>query len=64
MGVHERRSLERRRLENMQAEIDGMALLSDYGAGDFERKGLILFTIRNGSLATPGSKTYAEKIMT
>ena len=37
--------------------------LTDYGAGDFERKGLILFTIRNGNLAMPGSKSYAEKIM-
>ena len=37
--------------------------LTDYGAGDFESKGLILFTIRNGNLAMPGSKTYAEKIM-
>ena len=37
--------------------------LTDYGAGDFENKGLILFTIRNGNLAMPGSKTYAEKIM-
>ncbi|MEF2230052.1 MAG: D-lyxose/D-mannose family sugar isomerase [Pseudodesulfovibrio sp.] len=37
--------------------------LTDYGAGDFEHKGLLLFTLRNGKLATPGSKTYAEKIM-
>ena len=37
--------------------------LTDYGAGDFEKRGLILFTIRNGSLATGHPKKYAEKIM-
>nr|WP_321513485.1 D-lyxose/D-mannose family sugar isomerase [uncultured Pseudodesulfovibrio sp.] len=37
--------------------------LTDYGAGDFEKRGLILFTIRNGNLATRHSKKYAEKIM-
>jgi len=36
--------------------------LTDFGSGDFGRRGLILFTIRNG---VPGAspKTYAEKIM-
>lgn len=36
--------------------------LTDFGGGDFARKGLLLFTIRNG---VPGinPKTYAEKIM-
>jgi hypothetical protein len=37
--------------------------LTDYGAGDFERRGLILFTIRNGNLAANHPKKYAEKIM-
>jgi len=36
--------------------------LTDFGSGDFLKKGLILFTIRNGN---PGKdkKIYAEKIM-
>jgi len=37
--------------------------LTDYGAGEFERRGLILFTIRNGNLAANHPKKYAEKIM-
>jgi hypothetical protein len=37
--------------------------LTDYGAGDFDRRGLILFTIRNGNLAAGHPKKYAEKIM-
>ncbi|MGE4423890.1 MAG: D-lyxose/D-mannose family sugar isomerase [Pseudodesulfovibrio sp.] len=37
--------------------------LTDYGAGDFEKRGLILFTIRNGNLAAHHPKKYAEKIM-
>jgi len=37
--------------------------LTDYGAGDFERRGLILFTIRNGNPAAGHPKQYAEKIM-
>lgn len=37
--------------------------LTDYGAGDFEKRGLILFTIRNGNLAAGHPKKYAEKIM-
>ncbi len=37
--------------------------LTDYGAGDFEKRGLILFTLRNGNLATGHPKPYAEKIM-
>lgn len=37
--------------------------LTDYGAGDFEKRGLILFTIRNGNLAAGHPKQYAEKIM-
>ena len=37
--------------------------LTDFGSGDFYSKGLLLFTIRNGKLDDPSSKTYAEKIM-
>lgn len=38
--------------------------LTDFGSGDFERVGLLLFTIRNGNLKNPaGRKPYAEKIM-
>ena len=58
------------------SEIDGIVDarlgwdITDYGAGDFDRMGLFLFTTRNGRLADlqagggPGSnRTYAEKIM-
>lgn len=37
--------------------------LTDYGAGEFEKRGLILFTIRNGNLKAGHPKPYAEKIM-
>jgi D-lyxose ketol-isomerase len=38
--------------------------LTDFGSGDFENKGLILFTLRNGDFRDPeNSKSYAEKIM-
>jgi D-lyxose ketol-isomerase len=38
--------------------------LTDFGSGDFENTGLILFTIRNGDFRNPrNSKPYAEKIM-
>lgn len=40
--------------------------ITDFGSGDFERVGLFLFTIRNGTfedLQNPNGKTYAEKIM-
>lgn len=36
--------------------------LTDFGSGDFQNQGLILFTIRNGNLKK-GGKTYAEKVM-
>ena len=36
--------------------------LTDFGSGDFHRRGLLLFTIRNGNLKTD-KKPYAEKIM-
>lgn len=37
--------------------------LTDYGKGEFDKLGLILFTIRNGNLKTGDLKPYAEKIM-
>ena len=37
--------------------------LTDYGAGEYEIKGLLLFTIRNGRLGPDSTKPYAEKIM-
>ena len=41
--------------------------ITDFGSGDFDRTGLFLFTIRNGSLAAlkqnPNGKSYAEKVM-
>lgn len=40
--------------------------ITDYGAGDFEKMGLFLFTTRNGSLdelKAGGGMCYAEKIM-
>jgi D-lyxose ketol-isomerase len=37
--------------------------LTDFGSGDFEKIGLLLFTIRNGSPDADDAKNYAEKIM-
>lgn len=38
--------------------------ITDFGSGDFYKKGLLLFTIRNGKLnSTEYPKNYAEKIM-
>ncbi len=36
--------------------------LTDFGSGNFHRKGLLLFTLRNGKLKSD-RKRYAEKIM-
>jgi D-lyxose ketol-isomerase len=36
--------------------------LTDFGGGDFSARGLLLFTMRNGSPDDP-ARTYAEKIM-
>jgi D-lyxose ketol-isomerase len=36
--------------------------LTDFGSGDFHRRGLILFTLRNGNLKKD-KKAYAEKAM-
>src|SRR5690606_1417214 len=39
--------------------------ITDFGSGDFARRGLLLFTVRNGVLeqSRSGGKNYAEKIM-
>jgi D-lyxose ketol-isomerase len=38
--------------------------VTDYGRGDFDRVGLLLFTLRNGNLKNPKySKPYAEKML-
>ena len=38
--------------------------LTDFGSGDFDAQGLLLFTLRNGSTTDPRyPKPYAEKIM-
>jgi D-lyxose ketol-isomerase len=38
--------------------------LTDFGSGDFDNEGLILFTLRNGDFCNPeNQKGYAEKIM-
>lgn len=38
--------------------------VTDYGLGDFSKTGLLLFTIRNGSLNDPRfAKAYAEKML-
>jgi len=38
--------------------------LTDFGSGEYERKGLLLFTLRNGKTDDPAyPKAYAEKIM-
>ena len=38
--------------------------LTDFGSGDYEKTGLLLFTLRNGNIRSPANKkNYAEKIM-
>lgn len=38
--------------------------VTDYGSGDFAKRGLLLFTVRNGTLeGGEGNRPYAEKIM-
>ncbi len=40
--------------------------ITDFGLGDFQRQGLVLFTLRNGDpamLATGQGKLYAEKLL-
>ncbi len=59
-------------MQARRAEIGGIVDarlgwdITDYGLGSFERKGLFLFTVRNGSeddLRHGGGMCYAEKIM-
>jgi D-lyxose ketol-isomerase len=55
--------------KNQCSEIFDCSLgwdITDFGSGDFLRRGLTLFTLRNGSQARDGKeypKVYAEKIM-
>ena len=37
--------------------------LTDFGLGNYEKMGLLLFTIRNGNICNPKGKSYAEKLM-
>ena len=37
--------------------------ITDFGKGEYEKLGLLLFTLRNGDYNDPASKTYAEKLM-
>lgn len=38
--------------------------ITDYGSGDFDKVGLLLFTLRNGNEALPQyTKPYAEKVL-
>ncbi|HEX5690209.1 MAG TPA: D-lyxose/D-mannose family sugar isomerase, partial [Roseiflexaceae bacterium] len=37
--------------------------ITDFGSNDFARRGLFLFTLRNGHPAKPQSKPYAEKLL-
>ena len=37
--------------------------VTDFGSGDFNKRGLFLFTLRNGNLQGKSKKQYAEKIM-
>jgi len=50
--------------ENAAEVIDNMLGwdITDFGSGDFYRRGLFLFTLRNGKFNVD-KKTYAEKIM-
>jgi D-lyxose ketol-isomerase len=37
--------------------------VTDFGAGDFARKGLVLICIRNGILGDDDERSYAEKLL-
>ncbi|EKF41793.1 hypothetical protein NA8A_14289 [Nitratireductor indicus C115] len=59
-------------MKRRRGDIDGIVDarlgwdITDYGAGDFVRRGLFLFTVRNGDpadLASGRGMLYAEKIM-
>jgi len=55
--------------ENRGSEIDEIKEcmlgwdVTDFGSGDFLRRGLFLFTLRNGNQGGKSKKHYAEKIM-
>lgn len=56
------------RWKGLRAEADEVARaglgwdITDFGSGDYPRRGLFLFTLRNG-IAGGGGKPYAEKAM-
>jgi len=51
------------KLDNIKAVCLGWDV-TDFGTGDFDRVGSVLFTVRNGSLLDPSVGTpYAEKII-
>lgn len=37
--------------------------VTDFGQGDFARRGLVLFCVRNGLTGVPGERPYAEKLL-
>lgn len=37
--------------------------VTDFGLGDFEKLGLVLFCLRNGIAGRPGERPYAEKLL-
>lgn len=37
--------------------------VTDFGLGDFARRGLVLFCVRNGLAGVPGERPYAEKLL-
>jgi D-lyxose ketol-isomerase len=37
--------------------------VTDFGSGDFARRGLTLFCVRNGLQGVPGERPYAEKLL-
>ena len=39
--------------------------ITDFGSGDYHKKGLLMITLRNGNMANPEkyTKTYAEKLL-
>ena len=37
--------------------------VTDFGLGNFEKQGLVLFCVRNGIAGLPGERPYAEKLL-
>lgn len=37
--------------------------VTDFGLGDFDARGLVLFCVRNGIAGRPGERPYAEKLL-